>query len=315
MMMPVVVLGRLLKQRPIEPDRGSRLLILVEQGDGLRPQARAADLAQGVIQVEGVLGAWQGHAGIIRLHEGQAKVLAQMFHQKTRPVVPHHGPRGKLAQGDRAAHAVRDDVDHLGPIDARCLGKGEGISIANHGRGQGDLVAELDRLAASSSAQIVDRVREALEQGQNGGGIRLRGTHHERERAVDGTLLAARHRAVERMFVHDLRGIVDVAGKLGGAGGEVHEPGALPRGCDDAALVEVHLLDIGGVAQHGEDDVRLRGGLAGRGRPHGTPGDERVRLGLGAVVDRKAIAGIQKVARNGGAHDAGANEGNAVDGR
>jgi len=91
----------------------------------------------------------------------------------------------------------------------------------------------------------------------------FRGSHDEGERACDGTRVSAGDRAVEGMLVLHLGGIVNVTCELRGGGGEVDQVRPAPGGADEAVLGEVDILDVRGVADHGEDDIGVLGRLCG----------------------------------------------------
>ena len=201
-------------------------------------------------------------------------------------------------------------VERLGNVEAALLGEGHGVCVAHHARGKRDLVAELGRLALAGAAHVVDLVREGLKDGQHGCGVALLGTHDERERARLGTGVAAGHGAVEGMLVLDLAGVVDVLGELCRGGREVNQVGTLLRGAHQPVRREVDVLDVRGVAEHGEDDVRVCGCLGGGVGPVRALGEKPLGLRLGAIVHREVVAGIQDVAGDRGTHDAGADEGN-----
>ena len=99
-----------------------------------------------------------------------------------------------------------------------------------------------------------------------------------------------------------------VTGELGRARGEVDQDRARLGAREQAVARQVEFLDLGGIAHHGKDDVGVRHGICRRIGPDGTALDKRGGLGLGAVVDRDGIAGIQDVAGDGGTHDSGADK-------
>ncbi len=201
-------------------------------------------------------------------------------------------------------------VERLSNVEAALLGEGHGIRVAHHTRGKRDLVAELGRLTLAGAAHVVDLVREGLKDGQHGRGIALLSAHDEGERARLGTGVATGHGAVEGMLVLDLASVVDVLGELCRGGREVNQVGTLLRGAHQPVRREVDVLDVRGIAKHGEDDVCVGDSLGGGVGPVRALGEEPLGLRLGAVVHREVVAGIQNVAGDRGTHDAGANEGN-----
>ena len=303
-----VVLG--VEQRPVKAGRGACGLVGVEQREGLGAHAGAANLAEHVKQGEGGLRTRHGHVQVLGALERQGDVLAQVLHHEAGLVVAVQGLGGKRLGGAGAARAVGHELEHLALVDASLLGQGEGVGVAHHAGGKAHLVAELGRLAAARLVKVHDLGREGLEDGQDGGSLLFARAHDEREGAVLGALLATGDRAVEGVLVLDLGGVVDVAGELRGARGEVDEPGAALCHADEAVRGEVDVLHVGGIAHHGEDHVGVLCGLGGGVRPRGAARQKALGLGFGAVGHRDVIAGVQDVPRNGGAHDAGADEGN-----
>ena len=215
-------------------------------------------------------------------------------------------------RGAGAAGARGHEVQDLGGLDAALLGQGKRVGVAHHTRRQAHLVAELGRLAGARSIKEEHLGREGLEDGQHRLHVLLGRAQDKREGAVDRALLATGHGTVEGVLVLDLGGLVDVAGQLRRAGGEVDQPGALLGGADQAVGGEVNVLDVVGVAHHGKDDVGVRGGLSRAFCPRSAAIDQALGLLLGAVVDAHRVAGVHDVAGNGGAHDAGANEGDLL---
>ena len=302
-----VVLG--VEQRPVKAGRGACGLVGVEQREGLGAHAGAANLAEHVKQGEGGLRTRHGHVQVLGALERQGDVLAQVLHHEAGLVVAVQGFGGKRLGSAGAARAVGHELEHLALVDAGLLGQGKRVGVAHHAGGQAHLVAELGRLAAARLVEVDDLCREGLQDGQHGGRLLLGGAYDEREGAVLGALLATGDRAVEGVLVLDLGGVVDVAGELRGARGEVDEPGAALGHADESVGGQVDVLDVGGIAHHGEDDVGVLGGLGGGVRPLGAASQKALGLGLGAVGHRDVVAGVQDVARDGRAHDAGADEG------
>ena len=194
-------------------------------------------------------------------------------------------------------------------VEGALLGERERVGIADHAGGEAHLVAELGGLAGTGGVEVEELLAEGLKKGQHGGGLLLGRADDQRKGAGLGARLAARDGAVEGVLVLDLCGIVNVAGELRRARGEVDEVGALASGADEAVGGQVDVLDVGGVADHGEDDVGLARGVGRRVGPLGAAGKKRLGLGLGAVVHGEVIARVEDVAADRGAHDAGADEG------
>ena len=140
-------------------------------------------------------------------------------------------------------------------------------------------------------------------------GVILTDTCHERQRAVDRSLLATCNGTVEGMLVLDLGGIVDVTGKSGRTGGEVDHPSTLFRTAYEAIRGKVDVLDVLRIAQHGEDHVSSKSGRLDIGGPASAPVDKALGLLAAAGVNRQLIASIHEMPCDGGTHDTSADEG------
>ena len=277
---------------PVEAGGHRVGLLAVEQADGLGAQARAADLGEHVVEGVGRLGAGQRDLEVLGLLDGKPEVLAEVLDEEAGLVVALEGLGAEARKRAGAAHAGTDHLEHAGGVQAALLGQRQGVGHADHAACQRDLVAELGRLASAGVIEVEDLGGEGGKDVCHGGGVGLGDAGDKRERAVDGTGLAAGHRAVEGVLVLDLGRVVDVTGELGRGGGEVDEPSALLGGAQQTVTGEVDILDVGRVADHGEDDVGVGRGLGrGRGIVSAT-GHEAVGLLLGAVVDREVVAGV-----------------------
>ena len=297
------------QKRPVEPGRRGIALLGVQQRECLGAHARAADLAKRVEQGEGGLGAGQRELGLLGGAQRERDVLAQVLGHEAGLVIAVEGLGRKACGGAGAARTARHEVEDLVGVEVALLGERERVGIADHAGGEAHLVAELGGLAGAGGVEVEELLAEGLKKGQHGGGLLLGRADDQREGAGLGARLAACDGAVEGVLVLDLGGIVDVAGELRRARGEVDEVGALASGADEAVGGQVDVLDVGRVANHRKDDVSLAGGV-GRGiRPLGAAGKKRLGLGLGAVVHGEVIARVEDVATDRGAHDAGADEG------
>ena len=210
--------------------------------------------------------------------------------------------------GAGLAGAAQDHLAGLLQIQAVELGKCHGIGHADHAGAQRHLVGELGRLALAGAIEAADVCREGSQDVADRGDVVLGGTHDSRERAGDRARLAAGDGAVKRHATGDLGGLGNVARKLGRARGEVDQDRTGLGAGQQAVARQVELLDLGGIAHHGKDDIGASRGLGRRIGPDGAALDECGGLGLGAVVDRDGIAGVQDVAGDGGTHDSGADE-------
>ena len=304
----VIVLVRRGVQRPVET-RSHRLgLLLIQQRDGLRAHAAAADGLEHVVQRESGVGARKGKLLLLGDRKGQAQVLEEVLNQESGLVIAVEGLGREHVHGARAARTGTDHLANLRHVEVVLLGEGEGVGHAHHGAGERDLVCELRGLALAGAAEAENLGGEGLEHLAHGFDIALGAAHDGREGAGDGPALAARHGAVEGVLAAHLGRTGDIARELGRARGEVDEIGAFLGAGEQTVTCEVDLLDIGGEPDHGEDDVGVTGGL-GRGvGPGSALGDQGVGLGLRAVEDGERIARVEDVAGDGGAHDAGADE-------
>ncbi len=223
-------------------------------------------------------------------------------------VVARDGLGREARGGAGAARPAGKKLKELLGVDVALLGEGEGVGIAHHAGGEAHLVAELGRLARARLVEVEELLAEGGEHGHHGRGVLLPAAEDQGEGTRLGARLAARDGAVEGVDVGHLGRVVDVARELSGAGGEVDEVGALLRGAQDAVGGQVDVLDVGRVPHHGEDHVGALRGLAGGLCPLGAAGEKPLGLGLRAGVHGEVEAGVQDVARDGGAHDARADE-------
>ena len=214
----------------------------------------------------------------------------------------------KGLHGAGLARAAADHLADLLGIEPALLGERERVGHADHRRGERDLVGELGRLALAGPAETVHLGAEGLEHGTDRVDIALGRADDEGEGAGDGTALAARHGAVERVLAHGLGGLGDIAGELGRARRQVDEVGARLSGGEQAVPRQIDLLDILGIPDHGEDHIGARGRVGGRIRPGRAAIDEGLRLRARAVVDGHGVARVHDVPGDGCPHDAGADE-------
>ena len=204
--------------------------------------------------------------------------------------------------------AAQDHLTGLLQIEAAQLGKRHGVCHADHAGAQRHLVGELGSLALTGAIEAADVGRKGGKDVADRGDVVLGSAHDSRERAGDSTRLAAGDGAVKRHATRNLGGLGNVARQLGRARGEVDQDRTRLGAREQAVARQVEFLDLGGIAHHGKDDIGVRRGIGRRICPDGAALDKRRRLGLGAVVDRDGIAGVQNVAGDGGTHDSGANE-------
>ena len=210
--------------------------------------------------------------------------------------------------GAGLAGATQDHLTGLLQIKATQLGKRQRIGHADHAGAQRHLVGELGGLALAGAIEAADVCRKGGKDIADRRDVVLGGAHDSRERAGDSARLAAGDGAVKRHAARNLGGLGNVACELGRARGEVDQDRAGLGAREQAVARQVELLDLGRVTHHGKDDVGVCRGICRRIGPDGAALDERRGLGLGAVVDRDGIAGVQNVAGDGGTHDSGADK-------
>ena len=210
--------------------------------------------------------------------------------------------------GAGLAGTAQDHLTGLLQVKAAQLGKRHGVCHADHTGAPRHLVGALGSLALAGAVEAADVGREGGKDVADRRDVVLGGAHDSRKRAGDSTRLAAGDGAVKRHAAGNLGGLGNVARQLGRARGEVDQNRARLSAREQAVARQVELLDLGGITHHGKDDIGVRRGIGRRIGPGGTARDKRRRLGLGAVVDRDGIAGVQNVAGDGGTHDSGADE-------
>ena len=210
--------------------------------------------------------------------------------------------------GAGLAGTTQDHLAGLLQVKAAQLGKCHGVCHADHAGAQRHLVGELGSLALAGAVKAADGCRKGGKDVADRGDVVLGSAHDSRERAGDSTRLAAGDGAVKRHATRNLGGLGNVTGELGRARGEIDQDRARLGARKQAVARQIELLDLGGIAHHGKDDIGVRHGLGRRIGPDGAALDKRGGLGLGAVVDRDGVAGVQDVAGDGGTHDSGADE-------
>ena len=301
-----MLLGAIL--RPVQTGGDGVGLLLVEHRDGLGAQLGATDGIEHVVERKGHVGAGQCELAVVGVSERQAQILNEVLDHKAGLVVAVERLGRQALHGAGLAGAAQDHLAGLLQIQAVELGKCHGIGHADHAGAQRHLVGELGRLALAGAIEAADVGREGGEDVADRGDVILGGTHDSRERAGNRTRLAAGDGAVKRHAAGDLGGLGNVARELGRARGEVDQDRARLGAGQQAVARQVELLDLGGIAHHGKDDIGACRGLGRRIGPNGAALDKCGGLGLGAVVDRDGIAGVQDVAGDGGTHDSGADE-------
>ena len=89
-----------------------------------------------------------------------------------------------------------------------------------------------------------DRLAHGLEDRQHGVEHRLVAAGHDGERAVDGALLAARHRSIQHLDALGFERLADLLAHDRRNRGHIDEEQSRPRALDDAVLPQRHDLDI-----------------------------------------------------------------------
>ena len=301
-----VLLGAIL--RPVQTGGDGVGLLLVEDRDGLGTQLGTTDGVEHVVERKGHVGAGQRELAVIGVGERQTQVLNEVLDHKAGLVVAVERLGGQALHGAGLAGAAQDHLAGLLQVKAAQLGKCHGVGHADHAGAQRHLVGELGSLTLAGAIEAADVGRKGGKDIADRRDVVLGGAHDSRERAGDSARLAAGDGAVKRHAAGDLSGLGNVTGELGRARGEVDQDRARLGAREQAVARQVELLDLGGIAHHGKDDVGVRRGICRRIGPDGTALNERCGLGLGAIVDRDGIAGIQDVTGDGGTHDSGADK-------
>ena len=165
-------------------------------------------------------------------------------------------------------------------VKAAQLGKCHGVCHADHAGAQRHLVGELGSLAFAGTVEAADVGRKGGKDIADRSDVVLGGAHDSRKRAGDSTRLAAGDGAVKRHAAGNLGGLGNITGELGRARGEVDQHRAGLGAREQAVARQVELLDLGGIAHHGKDDIGVRHGVGRRIGPNGTALNERYSLDL-----------------------------------
>ena len=271
-------------------------------------QLGAANGVEHVVERKGHVGAGQRKLAIVGIGERQTQVLNEVLDHKAGLVVAVERLGRQALHGAGLTGAAQDHLAGLLQVKAAQLGKCHGVRHADHAGAQRHLIGELGSLALAGAVEAADVGRKGGKDVADRGDVVLGSAHDSRERAGDSTRLAAGDGAVKRHATRNLGGLGNVTGELGRARGEVDQDRAGLSAREQAVARQVELLDLGGIAHHGKDNIGVSHGIGRRIGPSGTALDKRGSLGLGAVVDRDGIAGIQDVAGDGGTHDSGADK-------
>ena len=210
--------------------------------------------------------------------------------------------------GAGLAGTAQNHLTGLLQVKAAQLGKCHGVCHADHAGTQRHLVGELGSLPLAGAIEAADGCRKGGKDIADRGDVVLGSAHDSRERAGDSSRLAAGDGAVKRHATGNLGGLGNVARQLGRARGEVDQDRAGLGAREQTVARQVEFLDLGGITHHGKDNVGVRHSICRRIGPDGAALNERCSLGLGAVVDRDGIAGVQNVAGDGGTHNSGADK-------
>ena len=301
-----MLLGTIL--RPVQTGGDGVGLLLIEDRDGLGAQLGTTDGVEHVVERKGHVGAGQRKLAIVGIGERQAQVLDEVLDHKAGLVVAVERLGRQALHGAGLAGTTQDHLAGLLQVKAAQLGKCHGVCHADHAGAQRHLVGELGSLALAGAVEAADVSRKGGKDIADRRDVVLGSAHDSRERTGDGARLAAGDGAVKRHATRNLGGLGNVTGELGRARGEIDQDRARLGARKQAVARQVELLDLGGIAHHGKDDIGVSHGICRRIGPDGTALDKRRGLGLGAVVNRDGIAGIQDVAGDGGTHDSGADK-------
>ena len=301
-----MLLGTIL--RPVQTGGDGVGLLLIEDRDGLGAQLGATDGVEHVVKRKGHVGAGQRKLTVVGIGERQAQILNEVLDHKAGLVVAVERLGRQALHGAGLAGATQDHLTGLLKIKAAQLGKRQRVCHADHAGAQRHLVGELGSLALAGAIEAADGCRKGGKDVADRRDVVPGGAHDSRERAGDGTRLAAGDGAVKRHATGDLGGLGNIARQLGRARGKVDQDRTGLSAREQTVTRQVELLDLGGITHHGKDDVGVRRGICRRIGPDGTALNERCSLGLGAVVDRDGIASVQNVAGDGGTHNSGADK-------
>ena len=225
-------------------------------------------------------------------------------------VLVHH--HGSLRVHDRGAgQTALDGLEDLLGLNAALLAEGHGLRHRRDVHGHDDLVAQLGHVARADAAAEHHGGTHLLEEGLDLlKDLRL-AADHECQRAVNGLGFAAGNRSVHHLDAHLLQLRVDFAGGDGVDGGAIQHDGALLQSRSSAVLAEQGFLDVGGIGNHGDEDVHLLGHVRIGLRSSRAHGDQLFHRRLGELVgNNQLIAGLDQVLCHGLAHDAQADKSN-----
>jgi len=240
------------------------------------------------------------------------EVLVLVLGEKARiEVAPDH-PVGAVVERPAARSAAADGLDHRLRIGAGLPGEHQRLADRLVRAGDDDLVARLGHLAGPAGPAVGHRRAHHLEQIAVGFEDVLVAADHDRERPVDGALLAAADRRVEHVDARVGEFSGDLLGDGGRDGRVVDQGHPLAQPVDHGVVLvlaaEYHRPDVRRVGETREHDVCTLGDARGRLAVAPAVVDE-VRDGfLRAVVPDDVVAGVEQVLRHRQSHDAETDE-------
>ncbi len=249
----------------------------------------------------------QRHAELLRTRQRQVQIFLVQVDAKARLESALDHALAVHFENARRRKAAHQRLTHLGRIGPGLAGEqqrlGHGLDVER----DDDLVGHLAGLPVAIAADQSDVLAHEFEQGLDLVEHLLLAAHHDGQARGLGAHFAAGNRRIEILAAQR----VDSAGKVLGFhradGAHVHHDLARRQSLGHAIVGEQHLLHIGRVGHHGENDVGLlrHFGIAGaRLRA-------RVEQGLrhfAAGVDVQRMPARQQMARHGRAHDAQSDE-------
>ena len=136
---------------------------------------------------------------------------------------------------------------------------------------------------------------------------------HDRERAVLGPRARTGDRCVEELDPLLAQLLADPHAGARGDRGHVDDQAAAAHALGAAAVAEQHLLDLGAVRDHRDEDVRVGGRLGrGVGDARSVLGGELIGAGAGPVPDGQVVARPDEVRGHRCAHDPQPEEGHPL---
>ena len=213
------------------------------------------------------------------------------------------------AVGAAAAHHLAQGLQ----VDAALLGGEQGLR-GHHAVAEAQhVVDQLHLVAGADVAAMDDEVGEALQHRadlRQGRGI---AAGHQAELAGLRLLRRAGHRRVDEAAALGLDRLGDLERRIRHGGGAVRQHHALVHAGQEAVLAEHDILELGRIADHGEDQIAVGGDVARALQLLGALADQvvdRAAVAVGQHIEREALG--QDVLADAVAHQADADQTNAL---